>query len=283
LSEIKLLDAFRQLVNDYPDKVSYRSSGTECLSLKVLTSVGDQYFIKVGQSDLGNKMIFAEHQGLRHLDSHGLRIPRLYDLGKSDGNNFIVLAYVDETDTSKESDLDIAEQLASIHKVTHSSFGLEDNNFIGRLSQSNRPHNDFISFYQQERLLPQIEMAKAYGFLKGIDPDRYLKSLESILPLCRASLIHGDLWNGNLLASEKKVYFIDPSVAFSCRELDISMMQLFGGFSSRVYSFYNEIFPLESDWELRVPHFQLYYLLVHLNMFGASYEGAVRRVMNSFN
>jgi fructosamine-3-kinase len=97
-------------------------------------------------------------------------------------------------------------------------------------------------------------------------------------------LIHGDLWNGNYLISELgEPTLIDPAVAYAPREMDLAMMQLFGGFPSDVYSSYNEEFPLIENWKDRTPIWQLYYLLVHLNLFGSGYFQQVNSIVKRYS
>ena len=92
--------------------------------------------------------------------------------------------------------------------------------------------------------------------------------------------LHGDLWGGNLLTDEHGApVLIDPAVYGGHREVDLAMMQLFGGFSARVFDAYHEAHPLAPGWRERAPLYQLYPLLVHVNLFGGSYLGGVRRAL----
>ena len=97
------------------------------------------------------------------------------------------------------------------------------------------------------------------------------------------SLIHGDLWNGNYLVSEAgKPVLIDPAAAFAPREMDIAMMHLFGGFSTTLFQAYQEIHPMEKNWEDRISLWQLYYMLVHLNLFGSGYLKQVEAILAKY-
>jgi fructosamine-3-kinase len=96
--------------------------------------------------------------------------------------------------------------------------------------------------------------------------------------------LHGDLWGGNLHVDEEgRPCLIDPAVYGGHREMDLAMMRLFGGFSPRVFAAYHEAYPLAPGWEDRVPLYQLYPLMVHVNLFGRGYvgsvEGALRQVV----
>ena len=76
---------------------------------------------------------------------------------------------------------------------------------------------------------------------------------------------------------------IDPAVSFASREMDLAMMHLFGGFPDRAFLVYDEIFPLPDDWQSRIPLWQLYYLLVHLNLFGSGYFQQTRQIISQFS
>ena len=105
----------------------------------------------------------------------------------------------------------------------------------------------------------------------------------NIIPSEPPSLIHGDLWNGNVLfGADGIAVLIDPAVSYSYREFDIAMMNLFQGFDQVVFEIYIDIFPLEPNWKERLEIYKLYYLLVHLNMFGASYEISRRTILEKY-
>src|SRR5690606_24016845 len=98
------------------------------------------------------------------------------------------------------------------------------------------------------------------------------------------ALIHGDLWNGNYLIDDSgNPCLIDPAVCFASREMDLAMMQLFGGFSEEVFNVYNEAFPLAKGWKTRTHLWQLYYLLVHLNLFGSGYYNHVNTIIRKYS
>jgi fructosamine-3-kinase len=94
--------------------------------------------------------------------------------------------------------------------------------------------------------------------------------------------LHGDLWGGNLLTGPHgEPCLIDPAAYAGHREVDLAMMRLFGGFGARVFDVYNAAFPLAAGARERTPLYQLYPLLVHLNLFGASYLKAVEQAVNA--
>jgi fructosamine-3-kinase len=75
---------------------------------------------------------------------------------------------------------------------------------------------------------------------------------------------------------------IDPAVYFGHREVDLAMTRLFGGFDNRFFDSYNDTFPLLAGYEERLDIYNLYPLLVHVNLFGGSYASQVICTLNKF-
>jgi fructosamine-3-kinase len=129
-----------------------------------------------------------------------------------------------------------------------------------------------------------IKLAEERGRLTSERRRRLMRladSLERWIPArTEPSLLHGDLWHGNWIASDHgQPYLIDPAVFYGDREYEMAFTELFGGFSSRFYAAYEEAHPLSPDYAERRPLYQLYYLLVHLILFGESYGSSVDRVL----
>jgi fructosamine-3-kinase len=96
------------------------------------------------------------------------------------------------------------------------------------------------------------------------------------------SRLHGDLWNGNVLADEIGLpVLIDPAPYGGHREVDLAMMRLFGGFSERVFAAYEAQYPLSPGAAERIPLWQLYPLLVHVNLFAGSYVATLERTLRA--
>ena len=166
------------------------------------------------------------------------------------------------------------------------SFGLDHDNYIGSLPQSNHQHTSWVEFFIEERLEKQIALAKNSGALNNSTIQQFnnlFKRLKEIIPEEKPSLLHGDLWNGNyMLAADGCACLIDAAVYYDHREMDLAMTRLFGGFPEEFYESYHETFPLSSGFEERVDIHNLYPLLVHVNLFGGSYISQVKSVLSRF-
>lgn len=103
------------------------------------------------------------------------------------------------------------------------------------------------------------------------------------MPDIQPSLLHGDLWNGNYMIDlNGKAILIDPAIYYGHREMDIAMMKLFGGFPDDVFEIYNNIYPWKPDGK-RIKFYQLYYILVHVNLFGGSYATSAMSIIDSYS
>jgi len=181
------------------------------------------------------------------------------------------------------SERNFTTQMSKLHSIKNENFGYGSHNCIGSLPQINDWYDNFSEYYWQSRLRPQLQMAYKQKYLESPEHFVYLEAKLKTFPYEGAVLIHGDLWAGNrLIAKDNMVYLIDPSLSFGQREMDLAMMHLFGGYTNRIFELYNDKMPLQKDWEKRLPMFQLYYLLVHLNIFGRSYLHRVQKILRYY-
>lgn len=258
-------------------------SGGDINQVYKITSKKDDYVIKLNVANRHPKMFEAEAKSLQLLlESDSFIIPEVIGYGEHKDKTYLILKHI-ESSSSYDFAETFAVALAKLHQKQSDFFGLEFDNYIGRLIQKNTPYqSDPISFYLNLRLEPQFKMAHDNGFeFDGLN--KLYKTLEQLIPMEKASLIHGDLWSGNYLITDKgEACIFDPAIAYAPREMDIAMMKLFGGYPQEVFKIYNAIFPLESGWESRVSIWQLYYVLAHVNFFGSSYYNQAKRIINQF-
>lgn len=194
---------------------------------------------------------------------------------------FLVLEYLPPGEPSGDFDERLGRGLAALHRTTSARYGFAHDNFCGATPQPNPWTDRWVDFYREARLGHQVQLAVRAGRLSPADRRR----LESVMarlgtwvpePAEGPALVHGDLWAGNLHVTEEgHPALIDPAGYFAHRETDLAMMQLFGGFTPRVFDAYDEAFPLEGGWRERSGLYQLYHLLNHLNLFGGGYHARV--------
>ncbi|MEW7277242.1 fructosamine kinase family protein [Aquimarina sp. 2201CG1-2-11] len=258
--------------------------GGDINEVYVLSTATRRVVVKVNNTIQFPNMFQEEAKGLDLLkQSNSFKIPKVFGYGEvKDGNSFLLLEYIGESNNTKSFSETFGTQLASLHSYTSSYFGFETNNYIGSLPQYNSFCDNASDFYITQRLQPQFELARQKGFTFQEENTLY-NSLKDSIPDEKPSLIHGDLWSGNyIVGSDTTIFLIDPAVAFAPREMDLGMMHLFGGFPEQLFEVYNEVFPLQQDWKKRLPLWQLYYLLVHLNLFGASYYPRIKSILKQY-
>ena len=234
-------------------------------------------------------MFVVEEKGLALLTSAdtSLRIPSVLTTGKTaDGTGFLLQEFVTEGHSKPDSASDFGRALAQLHKHHHETYGLDHDNFIGRLPQSNTPHDNWVDFFVQERMAPQLQMATDSGKF-GADTiaqfESMYKKLPDIFPDEPPSLLHGDLWGGNYFFDEDgNATIYDPAVYYGHREIELAFTHLFGGFPSNFYSAYEEAYSLTSGFSKRKDIYNLYPLLVHTNLFGGSYARQVEGIIRQF-
>ncbi|MBR56914.1 MAG: hypothetical protein CMH54_02525 [Myxococcales bacterium] len=232
-------------------------------------------------------MFPAEKAGLIWLDqAQAIRTPKVLSVWNGEGGHggYLCLSFVEGGRRGFDFDEVLGQQLAALHRSAPAQFGLATNNFIGRLDQDNTEDTDWARFYWERRIWPQVRLAHQTGrvergFVEAFDALQKVLS-ERIGPKEPPARLHGDLWAGNYMSDrDGRPVLIDPAVYGGHREVDLAMMRLFGGFSETVFQSYHEAFPLSPGWELRVPLYQLYPVLVHVNLFGGSYGNQAKALL----
>lgn len=255
-----------------------------------ITAGGRQFALKWAAGGQAAAMLAAEAHGLRSLAASGaIRVPAV--LLAQDGiaaKPAAVLSEWLEGGGAGPDQAALGEALAALHRHTAPAYGLERDNFIGGTPQANGWCDDWVTFFRERRLLPQIALAASAGLLPVARQralERVVARLADLLGgVPRApALIHGDLWGGNVVAAPGGgAALIDPAISYSDREAELAFTELFGGFTSRFYAAYNAAWPLEPGYAERRGLYNLYHLLNHLNLFGEGYGPQVDAIARRY-
>lgn len=294
---VSLTDALQNLYGpDASVSVQRPASGSDLNRVSRLTVSGTgrtiELFLKQNSSDL-LCMFEAEAAGLTAIkDTCAIGVPEALAVGIDGSNSFLLLPWLDTATPVSGFWEEFGQRLAAMHRadtggLLSGNFGFSEDNFIGSTPQVNDPKDTWIDFFRECRLYPQVRMAFDAGLLDSGDrrtADRLTGRLEQLLVEPEApSLLHGDLWSGNyMVGPDGHALLIDPAAYVGHREADLAMTELFGGFHPSFYAAYREAAPLQPGYEDRRDLYNLYHLLNHLNLFGLSYSGSVRRILRYY-
>jgi fructosamine-3-kinase len=255
------------------------SGGSISRAWRVETADGTAFLKHHASAPL--EMFAAEANGLDALRSAAggdLRVPDVLAIGvDEDRGGWIALEWLKPAAPRKDHGERLGRALAAVHRNGGGGWGWEGDNWIGSLPQENRAADSWPAFWRDRRLRPQLDMARRAGRLPGAEAEweRLFDRLPELLAAGDEdgpSLLHGDLWSGNALSTADGPAIIDPAVYRGHREADLAMAALFGGFDARFFAAYGEAWPLRPGYrEHRCGIYQLYYLLVHVNLFGGVY------------
>lgn len=257
-------------------QVRSRSIGGGCINSCFLLSDGvREYFVKINASRLLD-MFQGEAEGLSQISaSNTIRVPHPICLGTTQQHAYLVMEYIPLSGPPNSALA--GERLAALHLERGEQFGWSRHNTIGSTPQLNPWSDDWSDFWRRQRLAFQLRLAAEKGF-----GGRLQQRGEKLLDLFPAiidhnpqpSLIHGDLWGGNLSYDKQgEPVIFDPAAYYADREAEIAMTELFGGFGSSFYQAYNSVWALDSGYQSRKNLYNLYHILNHLNLFGGGYLG----------
>ena len=271
--------------NGFGKVVRVNPVGGGCINngAAVQTHTGEMFFLKTNPR-APDDMFIREAEGLEAIAVRGgPKVPKPFRAGK----NFLLLEDLSPGPRVQEYWPEFGRRLAVLHNHTNTRFGFPNDNYIGSTPQPNPWVEDGSVFFGEHRLVYQARLANKRGKLSGSEVSKVeglAARLAELVPYQPASLIHGDLWSGNVLTDVKGgPAIIDPAAHYGWAEADLAMTDLFGSFPDEFYRAYLEIRPLEKGYQERFALYNLYHLLNHLNLFGGSYLSQVISVIRRYS
>lgn len=265
-----------------PHYQSAEPVGGGCINRRyhLITNQGS-FFVKVNQAN--NLAMFKSELACLEAIARTatIRVPKPIDLGVSGHHSFLVLEYI--ILNGPKDEVMAGRQLAMMHQVQAPNYGWSSDNYIGLTPQDNSHQIDWCIFWKKNRLAYQLKLARQNGYTGRLQTagQKLLEGIDTLIdhqPV--PALLHGDLWGGNIGYEPRGSPVIyDPAAYYGDRETDLAMTMLFGGFSERFYSAYNDQWPLESGYQIRRVLYNLYHILNHLNLFGEGYQRQAELMM----
>ncbi len=201
-------------------------------------------------------------------------------------DSLLLMRHIDADDAiTPAAEAHAAELLAALHGVTAPEYGLERDTVIGGVRQPNPASPNWIPFFRDHRLLHMGREALDAGRLPAeimgrlerlaARLDRWLEEPE------RPSLIHGDMWGGNVLVRGGRIAgFVDPAIYYADAEIELAFSTLFSTFGEAFFRRYGEIRTLRPGFfDVRRELYNLWPLLVHVRLFGGGYAAPIERTL----
>jgi fructosamine-3-kinase len=271
-------------------RIKQLTGGSINAAWQVSTRNGE-FFLKTNPSPIPD-LFEREHESLAAIHSVGvLRTPKPLGFANPDADGypgFLLTEFLDKGPATWDFHERLGQQLAEHHqRAAAPRCGFAHDNYIGTTPQPNPWTDDWVDFYAEHRLGHQLILAEANGYRGELQAlgHRLTGNLHRWLdePEEPPTLLHGDLWHGNILCTDEgEPAVIDPACFYGRRETDIAMTQLFGGFQERFYEAYDEAWPLEDGHKDRIAIYRLYHLLNHLNLFGGTYLKSCLEILRRF-
>lgn len=275
------LDALEALLGQRPRGLVAIGGGDIARSYRAVLADGLPAMVKFNKD--GQAPLSIEARMLGDLRQAGLPVPEVYACD----DHTLVMAWVDaEPGFGDAAQRAAGRAIGLLHQQpAGSSFGYAYDTPIGSLWQPNEACGSWRTFFAQQRLVARARSAHASGRLPDALLDRVQRTAADIAQWADGdvtpSLVHGDLWGGNMMATAGGPCFIDPAIYHGDGEVDLALATLFGSVGPAFFAGYQEVRPLRPGFfEVRRDLYNLHPLLVHVELFGGSYVESLRRTLD---
>ena len=256
----------------------------EIACIKIKLQNNNKFIVKYAvKSQGGFNAIESEAKNLQYLNKIFDLFPKLINFNQ----NFLIIEFF-ENDGNKptNTNLDFLESIIKIHNITNNLYGFEFNTQIGALEQSNKFENSWTSFYSNKRLSPIFELANKRERLGNFINEKInyiLKNIKNFIPENpKPQLLHGDLWEGNIIFNNKNfIGFIYPGSFYGHNEMEVAYLRLFNPsfIDSKFLVKYNDYIKLEKNYLDYEIIYQLYYALCNVALWDRSFIKETKKLL----
>lgn len=280
-----IIGLIQSSLNKHVQRITPLSGGSISSAYRADLEGGSSVFVKI--SPQYPDMFMKEANGLNELrKANAIRIPQVITATEE----ILILEFLAVTSPLQRTPFfdKFGKRFAQMHRTVSDRFGFREDNYIGSTLQKNLPTGpSWKDFFVVNRLEFQFHLAESNGY-RDTEILLLFRKMESLADRIIVddgeppALLHGDLWSGNFLCTERETpALIDPAVYYGHREADLAMTLLFGGFGEAFYESYHDAYPLSDEWKRRCELYKLYHLFNHLNVFGESYYPQIYHTMKS--
>ncbi|KIZ07941.1 hypothetical protein MNEG_0014 [Monoraphidium neglectum] len=256
------------------------------------TEAGAEYFVKTSGGAKAEGMFKGEALGLKAMfDTNTVRIPDVHHVGllPDARGAFIVMEYLRLEGGGSQAEL--GRQMALMHlaeptdpNAKAGKFGFAVDNTIGATPQPNEWMDDWVEFYRERRLRHQLDLLGDARMKALAQPvlDNLGFWFTDIAGSIRPSILHGDLWSGNVSSSGGRPVIFDPATYYGHAEAEWGMSWC-AGFSGAFWQGYFEVAPKAPLFDQRRDLYTLYHILNHANLFGGGYNSQAQTILQRLN
>ncbi|HEU0064913.1 MAG TPA: fructosamine kinase family protein [Flavisolibacter sp.] len=269
--------------------LSFQPVGGGSINTTLNVKLRDKYcFCKVNSVKDFPMLFSYEQLGLETLGKHSIfKVPEIYDCFEEEDFQILLMEWIDPGERTPRFWQSFGQQLARLHSVSNTHFGLHHNNYMGSVPQLNSFSTNWNEFFSNQRLVPLIDKCLPNNLLSSKNVKQFEKLINYLPEIfgnhTAPSLLHGDLWSGNFICDKHSTpVLIDPAVYYGHPSVDLGMTTLFGGFSSDFYEAYQSVTPFPKNYEEQWAICNLYPLLIHLLLFGKSYLHAIESNLEKY-
>jgi fructosamine-3-kinase len=280
----------KELSLNNTNEIHFSLVGGGCINETLRISFGDrQFFCKINSAVKFPHLFEKEANGLNLIAKQNIiQVPAVIDCFETNGQQVLLLEWINEGKRTERFWKKFGEQLAALHKISNPYFGLNEDNYMGSVPQSNHATGNWIDFFIHQRLQPLVDKCLSQKLLSSNHQSKFESLYKHLLSVFdkaqKPALLHGDLWSGNFMCHQNpEPVLIDTAVYFGHPSVDLGMTTLFGGFRSEFYEAYNYHSPFPSNYKEQWEVCNLYPLLIHLLLFGRSYLSQIERTLHNYH
>ena len=228
--------------------------------------------------------ILAEKKNLEYLKSFNLKF---FPEVKAFNENILIIDYIKNDDSfCKNSRESFSNALIKLHSIKSKQFGLYFDTQIGGMMQPNYQNDNWCNFFAKNRINYIFELISNSNPMPSeinFKIEKLLKKINNFLPSnIKPTLLHGDLWKGNILFFNNKFAgFIDPGSFYGHNELEIAYLKWLSPklIDNNFIEKYNDHFKIDKNYYIYEPIYQLYYSLMNVYLWNRLYIQEINKIL----